>query len=176
MKGFLIRWVLRVLLSSAPLPSSPRLAPRITVEPSTDILCVTESRGLEAAPRGALNDPTFVALLRGVRVGARLFWEGYVWGSFIDASSGKSCSREEISKGGPLRFVIALMRAGSPVLRCKTALCYYLRVWSRRGMQLEVRNGHVRSTGRPLPLDNERWEDSFPVDALIEDFTAAANE
>ena len=49
-EGGFLREVLRVLGPSAPLPSSPRLAPRICIESSADVLCVTESQDLEAAP------------------------------------------------------------------------------------------------------------------------------
>lgn len=176
-KGDFLRAVMRVLRPADPLPPAPRRSclPRIFIETNADVLCVTETRDVEAAPPDALWNPMFVALVRGVRSGGRLFWEsygGYRYGGFIDAASGRIfSSRKQIPE--MQRFVVALMRADGPVLRCKAN--FNLRVWRRSGLRLELHRGRVRSTGRTVPHDADCWTDPLVSDDFQEHFRVEAN-
>lgn len=167
--------MLRVLFPSLPLPPvlhlSRHLAPRIIIETGADILCVSESRALEAAPPGALSDPTYVAFVRGLRSGRRFFWESQ--GVFIESVSGKVYFRKDFR--GELSFIVALMRANQPVLRCKTGsetLC----IWKRTGLELGLHDTCVRSTGRPAPLEIDTWELLDDFHAFVKKFTRACRK
>lgn len=170
-------FVRRILRHADPLPSVPFLPsdfePRIVVETDVDVVVVTESRDLEPAPTDALNDPEYIVFVLGVRSGRRLFWEDCD-NLFVDAESGKLFHREDIP--GESRSVIALMREGGPVLRCKTD--YILFVWRRSGLTVEVplaggASGHVRSIGHPL--DNVSWTSPWKSDNFDRNFREKVN-
>lgn len=162
-----------ILRASSPLPSSPYLAPRVFIHTKYAYLRMTPGRQLKEAPKSALEDPSLVAFLRGVRSGIELFWELRGGWNFVNAETGQEFHFKEIP-GGPKQHVLVLIGNEDPVPFVAVPQFRTLFVMRRSGLELRVVNGCL-STEEPMePSDIERWDIPRDIDAFDVDFTHAA--
>lgn len=154
---------------SSKLPSLPNRQPFVFIRTDTDLLTTNRDRGLEAAPESALSDCSFVALLRGVRSGKRLFPETGV-GYFSDPKSAELFLWHEIPGRAEKRRFLLLLREGGPVPRLvHPKVGFYL--WKRSGLQLRFREGCVRREGA-AEGDTERWRKVESDQSFYKEFAA----
>ena len=158
----------RFLRSSSKLPSCPSsLLPRIWIKTEAELLTISPQRLTQAAPADALTDPSFVALLFGVKSGSKLFWQlSSAFNDFVDAESGEIFRIEKIP-GAPKHRTFALLRNNDPVPRVQTPQGKVLYVYRRDCPELRVEGGTVRCAGPPRESDIERWD--FPLPS-VDDF------
>lgn len=166
----------RFFRPSSALPSTPNLQPSVFILTEAEVHTIDPLGQFRVAPESALADPSFVALLHGVKSGEDMFWELSDAFRYVSPKSGRLFQIEEIP-GDEKSFVFALFRIGDAVPPVKVPKDEVLFLLHRA--KVELRAGRLCATEPWGDLeegskggDRELWHFSADGGIFDREFTA----
>lgn len=163
----------RFLQPSSQLPTPMKLPSMVYIRADTEVLTIAPNRDLKAGSFTALTEPSFVALLFGVRSGNEFFWELHDSFRFVGTHSDQPLTIKNIPEGLK-RFVFLLLKEYDPMPRVNIPKDKVLHVYHRPNFRLYVESGHLWCDIYAPIIDIDEWNTPVVADNFLLDFSAAA--